>query len=914
MSSPAGNSLLSANERFDADELVDLAKCMFSDVGSIETLERLAPISDMAALRLAYAKHDVVAEFRKSLATGRMHQMRRLRPGATDEAVEHRIARVLRRLADEEPNTRDEPSELTKKARTSRVTSRMDPSLPALLERLADTFLCEGRDGSIRVRSRHLSTWQRLILAVPPLLICAAFVAARISNEQLAPANYAEQCRLVERLNRWLCDSTLPVDDNPFLDHLGATEGFDEVHMHLNGTTEAEKIWMDALERPQQVVGRYMGHSAFCQDSGLVVSIGNGVRRLLHQEDASLTPEKLLKRTLKAIELKTILMEDLSRGHGREGSTPKRRSGDTGVVTAYRNVQNTILPQAVAARLSRVAKETWQLVDILQGLRRPQTSDGLQVVFWHYCLVRAQFCRLLVQQATQKGFDQFQYITLNELREESEKTFAERFRQIERGHQQDVQYVEGRFAPKSSPDATAKLIGQVVRGYLEFLSEDAQGRKVESRGVEPYESLADLLKLVARHEGRSPDDAKGRALNFGNANSSKLSVRRLRIGLVAHFIKQSSKTDRDTFFRDAGVRPRCRDFRLRTETDQRARALVGLIERTSGLDALLRGIDAASNERHAGPEVFAPTYRRMRAAGISRFTYHAGEDFAHLASGLRAITEAVTFLELGAGCRIGHGTAAGLSPKKWWKSVGGVVVMPIEDRLDDIVLAREFFLRERLGGDRLPHLEAEIHRLAMRIWNDPRITPQILASAWKMRALDPLVRETQTSDVDHQKRSEALKHQVAKYHEPLAYAHFMRRHGIGADVNELRRAREDMVVSVTDDVLRPEDLRLLQQSVLRLVYDQRVALETLPSSNIRISIHESYDDHHAGFWLGVGKKRSLVPVDVVVGSDDPGIFATALRNEYSHLLRMLEAKRLEDDPSSEDVLRRVCLAAKQYRF
>ena len=912
MSSPVGEGLQCAEERFDIEELVDLAKCMFADVGSIDTLEQHANRSGTTPLRLAYSQQRLVADWRRSQAAGLMHQMRRLRPGATDEAVEHRIARILRRVSAERARGRTFEDGLSSNVRphheAARIVSMLStpPTLPELLDRLADTFLCEGRDGSIRVRSRYLSTWQQLVLVVPPLLICAAFIAARISQAQLSTANYAEQCRLAERLNRWLCDSTLPVDDNPFLDHLRDTEGFDEVHMHLNGTTEAEKIWLDALERPQQVVGRLTGRSAFSWDSGLVAVIGNGVRRQLQQEDAFLTPEKLLQRTLDAVELKSVLLEELR---------PRRpRSDSTGGITAYRQARNNVLPHTVVDRLSRVAQEAWQLAAIFHGLRRPETPGALQAIMWHYGLLRAQLCRLLVQQSNQKGFDQFQYITLNELREESEKTYAERFRQIERGHQRDVSHLEGRFAPKASPDATANVIGQVLRGYLEFLSEDAHGRSAKPRDVGAYASLSDLLRLVARREGRISDDAEARSPGIRNVDSSWVSVRRLRLGLVAHFIKQSSAQDREAFFGSAGLRPKCRDFRLRTETDQRARALVSLIESTPRLGALIRGIDAASNERHAGPEVFASTYRRMRAAGFSRFTYHAGEDFAHLASGLRAITEAVIFLDLDAGCRIGHGTAAGLSPKRWWKSVGGVVVMAAEERLDDLVMARELFLRERVAGDRLPLLEAEIHRLAMRIWNDPHITPQILADAWKLRTLDPLVRETQASDVDRQKRSEALRHRAAKNHELSAYAHFLRRHGVGADVDELRRAREDVVVSTDGDVLQPSDLRLLQQSVLRLVHDRRVAIETLPSSNVRISIHDSYEDHHAGVWLGVGRKCADVPVDVVVGSDDPGIFATGLRNEYSHLLRMLESRRREGDPTAEDVLRRVCDAAKQYRF
>lgn len=45
--------------------------------------------------------------------------------------------------------------------------------------------------------------------------------------------------------------------------------------MHLNGTTEAEKIWCDALERPECVVGGLTA-KVTAKDSGLPCINGNG--------------------------------------------------------------------------------------------------------------------------------------------------------------------------------------------------------------------------------------------------------------------------------------------------------------------------------------------------------------------------------------------------------------------------------------------------------------------------------------------------------------------------------------------------------------------------------------------------------------------------------------------------------------
>lgn len=76
------------------------------------------------------------------------------------------------------------------------------------------------------------------------------------------------------------------------------------------------------------------------------------------------------------------------------------------------------------------------------------------------------------------------------------------------------------------------------------------------------------------------------------------------------------------------------------------------------------------------------------------------------------------------------------------------------------------------------------------------------------------------------------------------------------------------------------------------------------------------DNHHALGWLGLGEHSLRVPVDVVIGSDDPGIFATSLRMEYAHLLRSIrkEAEQSGEWKNPVDIMERVCLNAKRFRF
>ncbi|MFK3773308.1 adenosine deaminase [Pseudomonas sp. NPDC089406] len=871
MQTNLSNKLSDETEEFNAWDLVTYARAAFLNTAPIIAIENQAKSENTSTMEVYLSKftENTRKQWDKSFSQGLFSQLNKLLPNMTDVILEKRLARTERRIGGFD----------------------CPENFLTILEHLAETFLCEGYDGSIRVRTRLLEPWQALILVVPPLLISSAWIAKKLHYTESLPLDYSERETIASRLQRWLCDSTLPIDDDPFLDHLCRTEGLDETHMHLNGTTEAEKVWIDALTRPKSVIGN-LSQKSLEREFGLHARIGNGIERLLNQEDTTLTPSILLQRVIDATSLKAHLLHHSLKHTGMDSSHPQRSLTDA---QQRFSVGSREHPWSIAS-------EAWQIATILNSLRKQQHPPYLGYIIWHYTLIRAQFCRLLVQQPQNKGFDQFQYITLNELRETTEQDYSERFRQLERGHQQLLDYVEGRFAPKDTPDKIAVLLGKILRGYLRFLSENEDSQLESTHVPFNYRSIPELLDRI-------------RALETGKDGITK-TRRRLRLGLVPHFIKQTTLTERQAFFAETSSRPDCRDFHLRHRVDKSARALAAFLQSNHGSDKLIRGIDAASNERHAGPEVFAPVFRRMRNAGVRRFTYHVGEDFGHLASGLRAIVEAVIFLDLDAGCRIGHGTAAGVSPKKWWNSVNNYVALTIEDRLDDLIFAWGTLVKIRCHVEALPAIEAEIRRLAIKIWHDPLLTPDILSAAWRLRYLDPLSKGYSINDVEPNKRQEAGLFLNALTNTPLAHSHFLRRHGFGASTEELQRSQEEIIVLRDNDVLTPKILRTLQQYLLKLLAENSIAIETLPSSNVRISIHSSYDEHHAIGWLGAGKHPAPNAVPIVLGSDDPGIFATSLRQEYAHLLRALKkGTDNHSNPSrSEEIIQKICSNAKRYRF
>lgn len=872
-----------ADEKFEVRELATLAKATFANLDLLHYFEADAARQDVdTCLEARWRIQETRQAISQSYVAGRFLRFRKLYPNLTDEALENRLAWTVtsfdRQEVSGERQSVDDPARC----------------LVPLLMRLAETFLCEARDGSLRVRSRFLADWHDLILVVPPMLVSAAWMFARREAPDETRQKLSVRKAFQDRVQRWLCDSTLPVDDDPFLDQLCKTEGLDETHMHLNGTTEAEKVWMDALKHPDDVM-RSLGRKA-TRENGLHAAIGDGVDRLLRQEDVVLTPRRLKQRLEQAIHLKSFLLEGIyADGIRQEAISPR-----TGKSLESRYGE-AVRSRPAEKGLSPTTAEAVQLVDIIGALVDGNGDEIYGLAFHWYALLRAQFCRLLVQQIDQIGFDQFQYITLNELREATEQEYTERFRQIERGAQRPVVLLEGRFAPKATPKKNAFLLMQILRGYLRFLDETSEGKsrgnleKVFSDPLTARVSLAQAVSLAKELETGSDE--------------LPLSERRLRLVLVAHFIKRTDPAEKDRFVRDEFSEV-CRDSKARREADQAGRALVALLQKTEGLSDLVRGVDAASNERHAGPEVFAQVFRRMRRAKIWRFTYHVGEDFVHLASGLRAINEAVLYLDLTAGCRIGHGTAAGLIPDKWWDSVGNSVIQPCEDRLDDLVFAWGILLKKCILSDKVPLIEAEIRRLAMHIWRDAQITPDVLLRSWTIRHIDPIVRSYGSNDVDIDRNAEIRMFRESQIREPAAHGQFLRRHGVGVHSEARVRARAPVLVNQQGDVLDGDILEALQVATLELIQERRIAIETLPSSNVRISIHQSYEEHHAAGWLGYGRK--FCPVSVVIGTDDPGIFATSLRTEYAHIRSALEANGAGAE--AQMLLQEICRTSKRFRF
>lgn len=171
---------------------------------------------------------------------------------------------------------------------------------------------------------------------------------------------------------------------------------------------------------------------------------------------------------------------------------------------------------------------------------------------------------------------------------------------------------------------------------------------------------------------------------------------------VLHFAKTPLKPITEEEYTQKSLSPR--NAIVRANVEKQAKATMEALKHSSYLSSRIRAIDACSHEIGCRPETFATAFRYLRNfcytsstnsnTGFKksvrywpqiRATYHSGEDFLDLADGLRAIDEAICFLNLTRGDRLGHALALGTVPEQYYRIKGNCIYLPKQDLLDNIV-------------------------------------------------------------------------------------------------------------------------------------------------------------------------------------------------------------------------------------
>lgn len=248
--------------------------------------------------------------------------------------------------------------------------------------------------------------------------------------------------------------------------------------------------------------------------------------------------------------------------------------------------------------------------------------------------------------------------------------------------------------------------------FTQFATEQRGVAGVEIR-IAPFDSVRDYVRFFRDYRKHASEFVSG-----GREREAS------RLSFVVHFIRYRADKPAES---DQLQAPRVDANEIRMQMDRQSAVLQRFRMEYPGLATDIVGIDVANYERLNSVHLFAPylnllraidpyfgrpASRMLSAGDESRYlrhwqslvrqdldlspatypllglTYHAGEDFFHPLSGMRAIYEVRRTCHMREGDRIGHGLALGVDLPAFNRQYGRHAIIPRGEALDVLVWLR----------------------------------------------------------------------------------------------------------------------------------------------------------------------------------------------------------------------------------
>ncbi len=494
----------------------------------------------------------------------------------------------------------------------------------------------------------------------------------------------------------------------------------------------------------------------------------------------------------------------------------------------------------------------------LYRMMKDEMDDGMKQCMMQYLRVRNYLFHISVQQKTIKGLDYFQqhYSVNSALNHVNIKNFWETAIR-EQLQNRDLYKIEFRSSIPVKEAECKKKIRNFLEAYQKILQEDYCYYDEEKEGFIPYRKIP-------------------------------------HVGLVIHFLKRPDISAPEKCFQNG--KAECSYFHfgeLQKEYKTQIENLIHLRTQYSELSRYLVGIDAASLENSTPVWVFAPIFERARDSSVDQigrkneygdytqslgFTFHAGEDFRHILSGLRRMDEAQEYLKFHAGDRIGHGIALGISAREW-KRQNPVIIIPQIEALENYLWAYDMLSKNYsdFQATILAYMEKQIYDLSGRIYVNTKreidgeregIAIEILIAGYH-RLFSPDEKDYETVEKEFCQRLCSGK----KIHwDPMLLS--VARH-CKKFVKEMERPIHYEITE--QDLLIIEELQKILKGKLGR---KGIVLEVNPSSNTAIA---DLDVVGANQLYQMNQNHDTQNVIVCINSDDPSVFNTNVSNELAYI-------------------------------
>lgn len=387
---------------------------------------------------------------------------------------------------------------------------------------------------------------------------------------------------------------------------------------------------------------------------------------------------------------------------------------------------------------------------------------------------------------------------------------------------------------------------------------------------------------------------------------------------VYHFPKKvDDQLEKDELYKSI----RCRHYSYRKELKEYSQQIAALRENFQTAASRVLGIDACSNELVTRPEVFGQAFRFLkghlpiceykrefhdgRSLAKLRATYHVGEDFLDVIDGLRAIDEAIEFLELTHGDRVGHAIVLGIDIKEWYSKKANRVYLTKQDLLDNIawLISKIKNFNIEAGPDSIDKLISIYNKYYVEIYTEKveynklqndinymsktSVVPvDTYINAWKLRGNDPEA----YFDLDKEKTSIGYWDRCALKNKEDNYLIKNLYHRYHYDTVVKDEGNKKVAFKVEEYMI---DIIVEVQKCMQIFVRERgIGIETNPSSNVLISNFKRYDKHPILNMYNIGiekeNEQEKPQLFVSINTDDQGVFDTLLENEYALMAIALE--------------------------
>ena len=371
-------------------------------------------------------------------------------------------------------------------------------------------------------------------------------------------------------------------------------------------------------------------------------------------------------------------------------------------------------------------------------------------------------------------------------------------------------------------------------------------------------------------------------------------------------------------------------FRCNQENGKHGNGLVGKVV----------GLDAANSEIFCRPEVYAQAFRFLRGHRaddvneISAYpddlnvTYHIGEDFMDIADGLRAVEEALLFLNLRNGDRLGHALVLGTDVRAYYSKRYYSICASKQVLLDNLAWLHHKCIRLAGYTQLCGWLEIMFLKYFTEIYrNNDEEGDNIIDSyftkeneddlpnsindyylSWLLRGHSPTI----GTDLDKEK----MKNETGldklwtwagiNHHEwaEVALRNERARELYDAYHNKEYANRGDKGDTLTIPLDYLEEwfqlLEMIQEQLLEKIESRHIAIECNPSSNYKIGEMDRYDEHPIVKFFNYGLSTPYKRHDIAVSinTDDQGVFSTSLEREYSLLALAIERNQTKEHRNS----------------